>query len=49
MVQPALVLAYPEKDGYLTMGDVFGLKLNADLVSLSACNTGRGPRSRAKG
>ena len=48
VVQPALVLAYPEKDGYLTMGDVFGLKLNAELVSLSACNTGRGARGQGR-
>jgi len=49
VVQPALVLADPEKDGYLTMGDVFGLKLNADLVSLSACNTGRGSQVKGEG
>jgi CHAT domain-containing protein len=24
------------------MGEIFGLKFNADLVTLSACNTGRG-------
>jgi CHAT domain-containing protein len=47
--QPALVLAHPEKDGFLTMGDVFGLKLNADLVSLSACNTGRGSEVKGEG
>jgi CHAT domain-containing protein/tetratricopeptide (TPR) repeat protein len=49
VLQPALVLAHPEKDGYLTMGDVFGLKLNAELVSLSACNTGSGTRIRGEG
>jgi CHAT domain-containing protein len=49
VLQPALVLANPEKDGYLTMGDVFGLKLNADLVSLSACNTGRGSEVKGEG
>ncbi|MDM8564215.1 CHAT domain-containing protein [Candidatus Halobeggiatoa sp. HSG11] len=38
--QPALVLSNPTKDGYLTMADVFALKLNADFVNLSACNTG---------
>ena len=48
VVQPALVLSYPEKDGYLTMGDVFSLKLNAQLVSLSACNTGRGVRGQGR-
>jgi CHAT domain-containing protein/tetratricopeptide (TPR) repeat protein len=49
VVQPALVLAHPEKDGFLTMADVFGLKLNAELVSLSACNTGRGSHVRGEG
>ncbi len=49
VVQPALVLAHPETEGYLTMGDVFGLKLNADLVSLSACNTGRGAEVKGEG
>lgn len=49
VVQPALVLSHPEKEGYLTMGDVFGLQLNADLVSLSACNTGGGKEVRGEG
>jgi tetratricopeptide (TPR) repeat protein len=49
VVQPALVLSHPEKDGYLTMGDVFALQLNADLVSLSACNTGRGTQVKGEG
>jgi CHAT domain-containing protein len=41
LVQPAIVLAHPERgDGFLTMGDVFGLALNADFVTLSACDTG---------
>jgi CHAT domain-containing protein/Tfp pilus assembly protein PilF len=40
--QPALVLSYPGQEGFLTMSDVFQLKLNARLVSLSACNTGMG-------
>ena len=47
--QPALVLAHPEKDGFLTMADVFGLQLNAGLVSLSACNTGRGSQVKGEG
>jgi CHAT domain-containing protein len=42
--QPALVLAHPDRDGLLTMSDVFQLSLNADFVSLSACNTGVGLR-----
>ena len=49
VVQPALVLSHPEKDGFLTMGDVFGLQLNAELVSLSACNTGRGSEVKGEG
>jgi CHAT domain-containing protein len=49
VLEPALVLSHPEKDGFLTMGDVFGLKLNADLVSLSACNTGRGAEVKGEG
>jgi len=43
--QPALVLSNPaltgetEADGFLTMEEVLGLKLDADWVVLSACNT----------
>jgi CHAT domain-containing protein len=40
--QPAIVLSHPEKEGYFTMADIFGLQLNADLVVLSACNSGIG-------
>ncbi|MCT7975529.1 CHAT domain-containing protein [Laspinema olomoucense] len=29
-------------NGFLTAGEIFGLNLNAELVVLSACNTGRG-------
>jgi CHAT domain-containing protein len=47
--QPALVLSYPEEDGFLTMADVFQLRFNADLISLSACNTGSGERVRGEG
>ena len=49
IMQPALVLSHPETDGYLTMGEVFGLQLNADLVSLCACNTGRGVEIKGEG
>jgi CHAT domain-containing protein len=39
--QPAIVLAHPELgDGFLKMSDVFGLSLDADVVMLSACDTG---------
>ena len=43
--QPALALSAPsitgdQEDGLLTMGEVLKLKLNADWVVLSACNTG---------
>jgi CHAT domain-containing protein len=43
--EPALALANPElthesgDDGFLKLEDVLGLKLNADWVILSACNT----------
>ena len=50
--QPALVLSQPDPaggDGFLTMADTFGLRLNADLVTLSACNTGRGEEVRGEG
>jgi len=44
--QPALALSSPDvtgnkdEDGLLTMGEIMGLRLNADWVVLSACNTG---------
>ena len=43
--QPALALSTPEitgfkEDGLLTMDEILQLKLNADWVVLSACNTG---------
>jgi CHAT domain-containing protein/Tfp pilus assembly protein PilF len=53
ILQPSLVLSLPDpisqKNEYLTMADVFGLKLNADLISLSACDTGRGKLIRGEG
>ena len=43
--QPALALSAPSisgdnEDGLLTMGEILKLKLNADWIVLSACNTG---------
>jgi CHAT domain-containing protein len=43
--QPALALSAPsisgdDEDGLLTMGEILRLKLNADWIVLSACNTG---------
>lgn len=45
LTQPAIALSAPSvtgdnEDGLLTMGEVLKLKLNADWVVLSACNTG---------
>jgi CHAT domain-containing protein len=47
LTQPALALTAPEVagidgDGLLTMEKILGLKLNADWVVLSACNTASG-------
>ena len=50
--QPALVLTQVdqgEEDGFLTMDEVLGLRLNADLVTLSACETGLGKQIKGEG
>ena len=51
--QPALALSAPavtggREDGLLTMGEILGLRLNADWVVLSACNTGAGDGAGAE-
>lgn len=53
LTQPALALTAPEVagvdgDGLLTMEEVLALKLNADWVVLSACNTGTGAGAGAE-
>lgn len=48
----SLVLSADEdgqEDGFLMMREVFDLKLNADLVTLSACRTALGQRIRGEG
>jgi CHAT domain-containing protein/tetratricopeptide (TPR) repeat protein len=47
--QPALVLAHPDRDGFVTMADVFGLSLDADFIALSACSTGQGAENPGEG
>lgn len=53
LTQPALALSAPEVagvegDGLLTMDKILGLKLDADWVVLSACNTGAGAGAGAE-
>jgi len=51
--EPALVLTQvgnPEGyDGFLTMSEVMGLKLNAEVVALTACETGVGKNVSGEG
>jgi CHAT domain-containing protein len=52
--QPALALSNPaltddaDNDGFLTMEEVLGLKLDADWVVLSACNTASADGNRSE-
>jgi CHAT domain-containing protein len=53
LTQPALALTAPDVagidgDGLLTMEEIFGLKLDADWVVLSACNTATGAAAGAE-
>lgn len=51
--EPGLILsppqlATPNDDGYLSASDIIGLKLDADWVILSACNTAAGSTTNAE-
>jgi CHAT domain-containing protein len=53
LVQPALALSSPvltggADDGLLTMGEILGLRMDADWVVLSACNTASGDGAGAE-
>ncbi len=48
----ALVLSpsdIPDEDGFLQMREIYGLRLNADLVVLSACQSGKGLLEECEG
>ncbi|MBI3797188.1 MAG: CHAT domain-containing protein, partial [Deltaproteobacteria bacterium] len=54
--EPALVLSQvgvnvqePEQDGFLTMSEMMGLQLNAEIAALTACNTGVGKNLTGEG
>src|SRR5262249_36928474 len=48
----SIVLAQPKddkEDGFLTAGEIFDMTLNAEMVVLSACNTGQGAKQAGEG
>jgi CHAT domain-containing protein len=48
--EPALLLSRDaDRGSFLTMSRVMGMELNADLVALTACNTGMGARVEGEG
>ncbi len=51
IMEPCLVftLVPPGTDGYLRMTEIMGLKINADIVALTACQTGLGPHISGEG
>lgn len=51
IMEPVLVLSLvpPGRDGYVLMSEIMGLKLNVDIVALTACRTGLGRRSAGEG
>ncbi len=51
IMEPVLVLSLvpPGTDGYLRLSEVMGLKMNADMVALTACQTGLGRRISGEG
>jgi CHAT domain-containing protein len=53
-IEPGLILTPPktatqQDDGFLSLSEVAQLKLNADWVVLSACNTASGEKGEAEG
>ena len=51
IMEPVLVLTLipPGTHGYLRMTEVMGLRMNADIVALTACQTGLGKRISGEG
>jgi CHAT domain-containing protein len=53
--EPALIFSLPNPDdpqtdeGFLTMSEIFGLRMNADMVVLSACKTALGEEVPGEG